>query len=192
VCLWYKESIRRLLRRLKPEKHREPLKRRGIASLPFLKPSSPLPRVLLFDTTVYVDVLQGRLPEMAEVGVRAADAWHSSVTGAELIALRGLLNPGDVRTAKISQQVTAAIERRPSHRTVAPDRDIWLAAGVLSGTLARLQGYRHADRRRVLNDALIFETARKFGMTVLTRNIGDFDFLLQLDPAGRVAFYEWH
>jgi predicted nucleic acid-binding protein len=151
---------------------------------------SALPRVLLYDTTVYVDVLQERFPATADVAIRAADAWHSTVTEAELIALCGLLKPDHAKTLETTRQITAVIDRRPTYRTVAPDREIWLAAGVLSGMLARLQGYGQAERRRVLNDALIFATARKFGMTVLTRNIADFDLLLQLEPAGRVAFYE--
>jgi hypothetical protein len=41
----------------------------------------------------------------------------------------------------------------------------------------------------LMNDALLFVTARRHGCTVLTRNFGDFDFLQQLDPAGRVLFY---
>jgi predicted nucleic acid-binding protein len=139
---------------------------------------------------VYIDILQGRFPAGAEVVLRAADAWHSTVTEAELITSCGLLNPGDARTPETTRQIVAVVERRPSYRIVAPDREIWLAAGVLAGILARLQGYGHSDRRRLLNDALIFATAGKFGMTVLTRNIADFDFLLQLDPSGRVAFYE--
>ena len=72
----------------------------------------------------------------------------------------------------------------------SPGREIWLEAGVLSGLLSRLQNYRPADRRRVLNDALLFATARKYGLTVLTRNIVDFDHLQQLEPTGRVLFYE--
>lgn len=183
-------DIPSLLRYLKPEKRRDALKRRSIADLPFLERSSSLPRVLLYDTTVYVDILQGRFPATDEVAIRAADAWHSTVTEAELIAVCGLLDPDLPRTPETRKQLSAVIERRPLHRTIAPDREVWLKAGVLSGTLARLQGYGQADRRRVLNDALIFATARKFGMTVLTRNIPDFDFLLQLDPTGRVAFYE--
>ncbi len=183
-------DVGRLLRRLKPEKRRRRLTRRGVANLPFLERLSPVPRVLLYDTTVYVDVLQGRFPGTAEVAMRAADGWHSTVTEAELIALCGLINPDDPRSPGTRKRIAAVIERRPAYRTVAPDREIWLAAGVLSGILARLQGYGQAERRRALNDALIFATARKFGMTVLTRNIADFDFLLQLEPTGRVAFYE--
>jgi predicted nucleic acid-binding protein len=55
--------------------------------------------------------------------------------------------------------------------------------------LARLQNYDKNNRKRVLNDALLFSTARKHGLTVLTRNILDFDFLQQLEPTGRVLFY---
>ncbi len=40
-----------------------------------------------------------------------------------------------------------------------------------------------------MNDALLFATARKHGLTVLTRNTADFDLLQQLDPVGRVLFY---
>jgi predicted nucleic acid-binding protein len=183
-------DARRLLRRLKPEKRREPLKRRNLESLPFLGLSLPLPRALLYDTTVYVDILQGRFPGTAEVAIRAADAWHSPIAEAELIAACGLLNPADPRTRQTTRQILAVIERLPPHRIVAPDRETWLAAGILAGIVARLQGYAQAERRRILNDALMFATAGKFGMTVLTRNVADFDFLLQLDPTGRVAFYE--
>ena len=87
------------------------------------------------------------------------------------------------------KQIIATIERRPSHRTITPDREIWIEAGILSGILARLQNYAAADRRRVMNDAMLFATARKHGLTVLTRNVMDFDLLQQLDPPVRVLFY---
>jgi predicted nucleic acid-binding protein len=183
-------DVRTILRRLKPEKHWDPLKRRSVSDLPFIERTSNLPRVLLYDTTVYVDILQSRFPEAGEIAIRAADAWHSAVTEAELIAPCGSLKPDHPSTAQTIKQITAVIEQRPAHRTIAPDRESWLIAGILSRMLARLQGYARTDRRRVLNDALIFATARKHGMTVLTRNTDDFDFLQQLDPSGRVIFYE--
>jgi len=175
---------------LKPEKRRDALKRRSVSDLPFVEGLSDPPRVLLYDTTVYVDILQGRFPKAGEIALRAADAWHSTVTEAELIAPCGFLNPSHPGTAQTIKQITAVIEQRPAHRTVAPDREIWLIGGILSGIVARLQGYCAADRRRVLNDALILATAAKHGLTVLTRNSHDFDFLQQLDPSGRVVFYE--
>ena len=55
--------------------------------------------------------------------------------------------------------------------------------------LAWTQGYGQDQRPRVLNDALLFATARKYGCAVFSRNVRDFDLLQQLDPSGRVMFY---
>ena len=185
-------AARAILRRLKPEKRRKPLIPRSPLVLPFVERETDLPRALLYDTTVYVDILQGRFPKAGELAIRAADAWHSTVTEAELIAPCGFLNPDHPGTVETTKQIVAVIERRPPHRTIAPDRETWLVAGALAGILARVQGYGRPDRRRVLNDALIFATARKHGIAVLTRNIDDFDFLQQLEPSGKVVFYARH
>ena len=183
-------DLARTLRRLKPEKRRQPLRPRAASHLPFVDPASPLPRKLLYDTTVYVDILQGRFPADAEIALRSAEAWHSTVTEAELIALCGLLDPAHPATGSTLRPILAVIEHRPAHRTIAPDRETWREAGLLSGILARLQTYGKAERRRTLNDALLFASARKHGLTVLTRNTSDFDLLQQLDPTGRILFYQ--
>jgi len=183
-------ELKDILRRVKPDKRREQLKPRSKSQLPFIGSSWEKHTRLLYDTTVYIDILQGRFPRDAEMILRAAEAWHSTVTDAELATVCGLLDPGHPGTRSVLEQVVAIIERRPTHRTIAPDRQVWLDAGVLAGTLGRLQQYGLADRRRVLNDALLFSTARKHGLTVLTRNLIDFDLLQQLDPAGRVVFYK--
>jgi predicted nucleic acid-binding protein len=177
------------LRRLKPEKRRTQLKARPQADLAFIETTSTKPRKLLYDTTVYIDILQNRFPQNGEPMLRAAEAWHSPVTEAELAAAIGLLDPTHPHTHEITEQISNVIERRPSYRTIAPDPEIWREAGILSGVLARLQGYGRDNRRRTLNDALLFATARKHGCTVLTRNVVDFDLLSQLDPAGNVLFY---
>lgn len=178
------------LRQIKPEKRVAALKPRSASGLAFLGRNSSHPSKLLYDTTVYIDILQGRFPRDGEVFLRAADAWHSTVTDSELVALIGLLQPEHPRTANTVKQIAAALERRPAHRTLAPDREVWLEAGVLSGLLARLQNYGATDRLRVLNDALLFATARKHALTVLTRNTADFDLLQQLEPTCGVLFYE--
>ena len=177
------------LRRLKPEKHRAQLKARAESELEFIDTTGSRPTKLLYDTTVYIDILQGRFPQNGELMLRATEAWHSPVTEAELAATRGLLEPAHSQTREIIEQVVAVIDRRPGYRTITPDSEIWREAGILSGTLARLQGYGRDQRRRVLNDALLFATARKHGCAVLTRNVIDFDFLQQLDPSGKVLFY---
>jgi len=112
------------------------------------------------------------------------------VTEAELAALSGLLDPTRADTQEVVTKIGAAIEQRPTHRTLSPDREIWREAGILAGLFARLQSYGKTERRKALNDALIFLTAAKHGCTVLTRNIGDFDLLKQLYANGQVLFYD--
>lgn len=177
------------LRRIKPERRNKPLLRRPDSALEFVETSAVRPPKLLYDTTVYIDILQNRFPKDGELMLRAADAWHSPVTEAELAAACGLLDPERSPTRKIIEEITALIDRRPVQRTVMLDQNVWREAGILSGILARLQGYEKDQRRRTLNDALLFVSARRSGCTILTRNASDFDFLQQLDPAGRVLFY---
>jgi predicted nucleic acid-binding protein len=182
-------SIQKSLRRLKPEKHLKALKPRDRSALTFLRQlERPFPKLLL-DTTVYIDELQGRLPQHAEISLRLTEIWHSTVTEAELAALAGLLDPTHPNTRQAVQQVLASVERRPGHRILNPDREVWREAGILAGLLARLQTYGKADQRRALNDALIFLSAVKNGCAVLSRNISDFDLLMQVSP-GKVLFYE--
>jgi len=178
------------LRRLKPDKHRRQLRPRAESELEFIGTTSHRPAKLLYDTTVYIDILLGRFPRQGEAMLRATEAWHSPVTEAELAATCGLLDPAHFQTPKIIEQIAAVIDRRPSYRTITPDPEIWREAGVLSGTLARTQGYGREERRRALDHALLFATARKYGCVVLSRNVRYFDLLQQLDPSVTVMFYK--
>jgi predicted nucleic acid-binding protein len=178
------------LRRLKPEKHRKKLVNRDRSQLPYLSSLKPPFPKLLLDTTVYIDALQNRLPNEVEIALRAANLWHSTVTEAELAALAGLLDPSHPETQHVIAQIAASVELRPTHRILAPDRDAWREAGILAGLLARLQQYSKNDRRKALNDALIFLTAAKNGCVVLTRDLSDFDLLMQLDRKGQAVFYD--
>jgi predicted nucleic acid-binding protein len=178
------------LRRLKPEKHRKRLAYRDRSKLPYLsRLKPPFPQFLL-DTTVYIDALQGRLPNSVEIVIRAGNLWHSTVTEAELAAVAGLLDPSHPGTQRVIAQIAASVELRRAHRILAPDRDAWREAGILAGILTRLQQYGKSERRKTLNDALIFLTAAKNGCVVLTRNIKDFDLLMQLDRKGHAVFYD--
>jgi predicted nucleic acid-binding protein len=184
----------RSLQRYKPEKHARPLQRRPDSELDFLETIGleairVKPAKLLYDTTVCIDVLQGRFPVTGQLMLRAVEAWHSPVTEAELASGVGLLDPSHPKTRRLIDEIAGVLDRRPIQRTVAPDAAIWREAGILSGTLARLLGLDKAQRRRLLNDALLFVTARRHGCTLLTRNVSDFDFMQQLEPAGRVLFY---
>ena len=179
----------RSLRRYKPEKYARPLRRRPDSELDFLETANSRPTRLLYDTTVYIDILQKRFPETGKATLRAVDAWHSPVTEAELASGVGLLDPSHPKTRELIDEIAGVLDHRPAQRTIAPDAMVWREAGILSGILARLQCFDKNQRRRLLNDALLFVTARRHGCTLLTRNVSDFDLMQQLVPAGRVLFY---
>jgi len=107
-------DFRRTLRRLKPHKHRALLRPRTDSELEFIGTSPRRPAKLLYDTTVYIDILQGRFPQQGEAMLRATEAWHSPVTEAELAAACGLLDPAHSQTRQIIEQVAAVINRLSS------------------------------------------------------------------------------
>jgi predicted nucleic acid-binding protein len=179
----------RSLGRYKPERHTRPLQRRPDSELEFLETIRVKPAKLLYDTTVYIDILRDRFPVRGEPMLRAVEAWHSPVTEAELIAGASLLEPHNPRTRAAVDKIAAVIGQRPTQRTIVPDAAVWREAGILSGILARLQGFDKGQRRRLMNGALLFVTARRHGCTLLARNLGDFDLMQQLEPVGRVLFY---
>jgi predicted nucleic acid-binding protein len=159
------------------------------AEISFLSSGDPVPKLLL-DTTVYIDDLQGKLPVHIKTALLTGGLWHSTVAECELAVLTGVLDPNHPSTANAIDRVLAVIERWSDHRIVNPDREVWREAGVLAGVLARMQQYGKAEQRRALNDALIFLSAAKAGLTVLTRNVSDFDLLMQLAPHGQALFYD--
>lgn len=58
----------------------------------------------------------------------------------------------------------------------------------MAGLLARLQKYGKSEQRRAMNDTLLFLSAAKHGCSVLTRNISDFELLMQLASYGKSIF----
>ena len=101
----------------------------------------------------------------------------------------GALDPMDRRTPGAVGALRDLMKAMRPHRTFAPDTDVLGRAAVLAGLLCRLQGYSGDHRMRALMDATLFLQAHKLGLMVLTRNIGDFDLMLQLIPSGRVRMY---
>jgi predicted nucleic acid-binding protein len=83
----------------------------------------------------------------------------------------------------------ALIAKIPATRLLTPDADIWAEAGLIAGTLARTQGYQRHQRKECLNDALIYLTAAKAGLPVLTSNRDEFDLIQQLAPQGRFLHF---
>jgi predicted nucleic acid-binding protein len=182
-------SVRNSLRRLKPEKRVGRFIRRDRDELPFFGVGSP-PGQLLLDSTFYIDMLQGRIPDDLQPFTVGGRAWHSAISLGEVAFSLGKLDPRHPGTKTVAQQIVSILERASAERTLVPDRNDWREASIACGVLARTQSHSRAEHRRLLNDCLIFFSAIRHGCAVLTRNIADFDLLLQLMPQGKVVFYE--
>ena len=101
----------------------------------------------------------------------------------------GVLDPSHPGTKAVIGQIALTIKAMRPHRLFPPDSEVLGKAALLAGMLCRLQGYQRDHRLRALLDCALFLQAQKLGFSVLTANVVDFDYLLQLVPAGRVLFY---
>jgi hypothetical protein len=165
------------------------LARRRDEELPFVDEERIGGQPLLLDTCVYIDQMRDRSPEILDLLIEGRQVNHSTVAVQELMHAVGVLNPKDPRTAPVIGEIRRLIRAMPAHRLFAPDADILGKAALLSGILTRLQGFATGARLRALQDCVLFLQAQKLGSTILTANLRDYDYLLQLIPAGRVLFY---
>lgn len=168
---------------------RTTLARRSDDELPFVDALPISGQGLLLDTCVYIDQMQDRSPQVLDDLVAQRQANHSTVAIQELMHTVGVLDPSDGRTAGAIAEVGRQIKAMPPHRIFAPDVEVLGRGALLSGILCRLQGYERDGRLRALQDCVLFLQAQKLGLVVLTANVGDYDILLQLIPAGRALFY---
>ena len=60
----------------------------------------------------------------------------------------------------------------------------------MAGILAHTQAIPKQDRRRFLNDCLLFLQAVDTGSIMISRNSRDLDLSLQLKPRARVLLYD--
>ncbi len=165
------------------------LARRADEELPFVSASLIGGQGLLLDTCVYIDQMQGRSPQVLDDLIAQRQINHSTVAIQELMHTVGVLSPLDARTASVIAEIGKQIRAMPPHRIFAPDGEVLGRAALLSGILCRLQGYEKDGKLRALHDCVLLLQAHKLGLAVLTANVGDYDILLQLIPAGRALFY---
>jgi hypothetical protein len=179
------------LRSLKPQKYTGTLERRADDDLPWAVDEPTIGGPLFLDTSVYLDVLQGRSPVEVDALLTYRRCHHSAVCLSELTHAFGRLDPRHASTKAALETIAATVEDIPDHRLHAPDAAIWGLAGMLAGLLFRLSNLPKGEgyERRFVNDALVFLQARQLGASVLTGNVRDFDFLNQILPVGRIILY---
>lgn len=165
------------------------LTRRNDSELPFVNPDLIGGQGLLLDTSVYIDQMQNRSPQILDELIAQRQVNHSTVAIQELMHTVGVLNPSDARTANVIDVIGKQIRAMPPHRIFAPDTEVLGRAALLSGILCRLQSYEKDGKLRALQDCMLFLQALKLGLVVLTANVADYDILLEFIPTGRVLFY---
>jgi hypothetical protein len=63
-------------------------------------------------------------------------------------------------------------------------------AAVMAGILVRTRAIPKQDRRKFLNDTLLFLQAADAGAVMISRNSRDLDLLLQMKPQVAVLLYD--
>jgi predicted nucleic acid-binding protein len=115
--------------------------------------------------------------------------FHCSVCVSELTTGVANGDPSHAAWKPLRDHYTALIATFLPTRLLTPDPQIWAEAGLIAGTLARTQSFQPYQRKECLNDALIFLTAAKAGLPVLTANRNEFDLIQQLAPHGRFMHF---
>lgn len=122
----------------------------------------------IFDTGVYVDHWErGAYEETLENLRRAYIVRHSAIVLSEL--RRGA-------RSRESQRVVTRLFGLAKVRW-EPSAGDWWDAGKLVRDIVDKQGWEAHKRREFQNDVLIALTARRYGATIVTTNLADFELL---------------
>lgn len=175
------------LRRYAPERHVAQLHPRSDAELVQALPTTA--RQIVLDTNVYINNYAGRLPSGAAALFDGALRYHCSICLGELAVGLAKRAQGTAETAKGRTHYTRVLAGIPKGRLLTPTPDIWTAAGLIAGTLARTQRLQPYQHREMLNDALLYLCAAHQGLPVLTSNKGDFDLIQQVSKWGQFIHY---
>ncbi len=183
-------NLARSIRTLKPEKHTAQLvELQNGEMLPAGElQASPKTKVLV-DTSVLITHGRGELPADVRQVFERANIFYCTVCVSEIcvgIAHQNVLDPQWPERVKYWERIFSAL---PGTKVLSPDDQTWIDAGIIAGTLSRTQGFQAPQMKEVLNDALIYLTALKQGIPVLTENRTDFNLIQQLVKKGRFYWY---
>jgi predicted nucleic acid-binding protein len=177
------------LRRIQPERRRAPLIARPAQALVGAADIGGRRAAFVVDTNVYISSAAGALPAVAKALIEQGLLFHCSVCVAELTVGIANADPSHADWEGLRDHYRALIARIPNTRLLTPDAEVWAEAGLIAGTLARTQHFQPHQRKDCLNDALIFLTAAKNGLPVLTANRTEFDLIQQLAPSGHFVYF---
>jgi len=183
-------DLRDALRRRKPQRRRAQLKPRSRGELISAADFASSGRALLvLDTNVYIMAAAGTLPVDAQMLVERALLFHCLVCLGELATGIANADPALPGWPAMRNHYAELFDSIASTRLLNPDAQIWIEAGVTAGILTRIQGFQRHQRKECLNDALIYLTAARAGLPVLTANRDEFDLIQQLAPEGQFIYF---
>ena len=136
------------------------------------------------DANVYIRNMSGTLPTGIEPLLDNALQWHCSVCIAEIAAGIAHYDPTAASWRRVRRQYGILLRSIPDTRLLVPNAETWHLAVMISGTLARTQGFQPHQRKECLNDALIYLTAAKRGLPVVSAYRVEFDMIQQIAPGG--------
>jgi hypothetical protein len=160
-------DVQSIITRNDPARWSRPLVHRTKAQLPFDPSQVPAGASLLFDATVYIDQLKGQLPTSIVNLLASRTILHGAPALGELAVTIGVLDPADRRTHATLLPIIETLVRINPTRIIAPSYEVWLEAAVIAGILARTQAIPKQDRRKFLNDVLLFLQAAAVGAVSL-------------------------
>jgi hypothetical protein len=187
-----------------PDAQTVSFRRRADALLPFDIAKMPVEAPVMLDTTFYIARFQSRLPSLIQKFAEARAVLHCGVALAEISISAGILDPSDSRTRSYRRPLKHLMETINIGDCRSPSAAAWAEAGMLAGILARTQlGLARPKkdmsatelccqtgcRRQLLNDALVFLTARESGAILISANVSDMDLLLRFRPDVNVLLY---
>ncbi len=158
----------------------------------------------MLDTTVYVHRLQNKIPPPIHALVEVRPVLHCAVAVAEIAVSAGIMEPTHASTRRYRAPLLGLLHGISTLDMRAPGPAAWAEAGMLAGILARTQfglaqgkttlasgavEQQQENRRRVLNDALIFLCAGESGAVLVSGNVADMDILLRFRPDIQVLLY---
>jgi predicted nucleic acid-binding protein len=179
-----------IIRRCKPDKRRAQLNPRPRSRLVSADALGESARpALVLDTNVYIMDAAGRLPPEAQALIDHGLLFHCSVCLGELAVGIANADPAGVSWRAMRDHYAELFQSIPSTRVLNPDAQTWTEAGTVAGILARTQGFQKHQIKECLNDAVIYLTAAKAGLPVLTANRDDFDLVQQIAPEGQFLYF---
>jgi len=174
-------EIDELLHRCRVALGKADLPARADSNLSFLADAQVGGERIMLDPCVILDQLQGKLPQDIEERIRPRAIYHSPVVLGELAFPFCRLDPNDPRTLDAVREVRSLLASIGTHWIFDLTQEDTMRGMVLAGCMARILGHNKEERGKAPNDAILAAQASRLGCLIVTRNVGNFNRIGQLD-----------